>query len=86
MRRRCFANQRDRRSLTDQDLLRRIEALDSRKRSGERTDLASRDARSEKSASQTAKIVGTSRSKVEQARVIHCDGNVRDRSKTQSQL
>ncbi|MBN1843067.1 MAG: ParB N-terminal domain-containing protein [Deltaproteobacteria bacterium] len=63
-------NQRDRRNLTDADLLRCIEAVDERKPKGQRTDLASSEAKSGKSAEQTAKIVGTSKTKVEKARTL----------------
>ncbi|WP_422932203.1 hypothetical protein [Singulisphaera sp. PoT] len=72
----AIANQRDRRNLTDVDLLRLIEAVDSReKRGGDRGNQhtggkTSGEALPEKSALQTARIVGTSRSKVERARVI----------------
>jgi len=69
-------NQRNRRNLTDADLLRCIEALDRRKQQGERTDLASPDAKlasgtsRRKSAVATAKMVGTSQTKVERGRTV----------------
>jgi len=68
-------NQRDRRNMTDADILRYIEAVDKRKKSGERTDLASLEAKSGKSAKETAEIIGTSTTKVEKARTIldHAD-------------
>ena|GEM_PF-6077577 len=73
----AIANQRDRRNLTDTDLLRLIEAVDNReKRGGDRGNQyaggnPSREGLPPKgTAEQTAKIVGTSRSKVEKARVI----------------
>lgn len=66
-------NQRDRRNMTDADIVRCIEALDKRKRQGERTDLASSDAKlggAGKSAKKTANVVGTSERKVEKARTV----------------
>ncbi|MBN1841675.1 MAG: hypothetical protein JW883_05260 [Deltaproteobacteria bacterium] len=63
-------NQRDRRNLTDGDLLRCIKAVDERKPQGQRTDLASSDAKLGKSSEVTAKIVGTSPRKVEKARTL----------------
>jgi len=79
-------NQRNRRNLTDADLLRCIEALDRRKQQGERTDLASPDAKlapgtsGGKSAATTAKIAGTSQAKVERARTIleHADPETKE--------
>ena len=66
-------NQRDRRNMTDADILRCVEALDRRKRRGERTDLTSTDVKSGRSSQETAKIVGTSSSKVEKARTVLSD-------------
>ena len=71
-------NQRDRRNITDADIMRCIEAVDKRKRTGRKSDaekLASLEANSGKSAEETAKIVGTSKTKVEKARTIiaHAD-------------
>jgi hypothetical protein len=68
----CYAvsNQRDRRNMTGADILRCVEVVDRRKKSGERTDLASRDARSGKSAAETADIVGVSPATVERARTV----------------
>ena len=63
-------NQRDRRNMTDDVLLRCIEAVDKRKKQGARTDLASSGTKSGKSSEETARIVGTSRSKVEKVRAI----------------
>ena len=73
-------NQRDRRNLTDADLFRCIEAVDKRKQKGERTDLASSGAMSGKSAGETAKIVGTSKTKVERARSVldHADKRTKE--------
>ena len=62
--------QRDRRNMTDADIARCIEAVDKLKGKGERTDLASSDARSGKSAQETAEIVGTSERKVEKYRTV----------------
>jgi protein gp37 len=68
-------NQRDRRNFTDIQILACIEIVDKVKQSGERADLASIDARSNKgkSAETTAKIVGTSQAKVERARKVLSD-------------
>jgi len=67
--------QRDRRNMTDADIAWCIEAVDKLKGKGERTDLASLDARSGKSAQETAEIVGTSERKVEKYRTVmtHAD-------------
>lgn len=62
--------QRDRRNLSDADLLRWIQEVDKRKKQGERTDLAQPCAKSSKSSEQTAAVVGTSARKVEQARTV----------------
>jgi hypothetical protein len=63
--------QRDRRNLTDADIVRLVEELDKRKGKGARTDLASSEATSTgKSAEDTAKVIGTSRAKVEKARTV----------------
>jgi ParB-like chromosome segregation protein Spo0J len=68
-------NQRDRRNLTDADLFRCIEAVDKTKqRGGDRKSKESK-ASSEavdkgKSSEETAKVVGTSRAKVERARKV----------------
>jgi len=68
-------NQRNRRNITEAELLRCIEAVDKRKHQGERTDLAPHDAKLSqgKSAEATAKIVGTSPRKVERARNVLSD-------------
>jgi ParB family chromosome partitioning protein len=75
-------NQRDRRNMTDADILRCIEAVDKLKpRGGDRkSKLAKSKTSSEaidsgKSAQKTAGIVGTSKTKVEQARTVmkHAD-------------
>jgi hypothetical protein len=54
------------------DILRCIETLDKRKKSGERTDLAPEGARSEpvKSARKTAELLGISPRQVERARSL----------------
>ena len=63
--------QRDRRNVTDADLLRWIGELDKRRQSGERTDLATGVARSlPRSSEETAEAVGTTRGKVEKARTV----------------
>lgn len=70
-------NQRNRRNLTEADILRCIEAVDKRRDRG--GDRRSEEARSKasneaiekvKSAEETARIVGTSRAKVERARAV----------------
>jgi len=68
-------NQRDRRNLTDADILRCVAALDQRKPQGQRTDLAQSCAKSGKSAEQTAELLGVSSRKVEQTRTVldHAD-------------
>jgi ParB-like chromosome segregation protein Spo0J len=65
-------NQRDRRNLADADIASLVEAVDKRKKRGERIDLASSDAKLSpgKSAQETAKIIGTSERKVEKVRTI----------------
>jgi hypothetical protein len=50
-------------------IVRAVEALDKKQASGTRNDLASRDARSGKSAKVTAGKVGTSQATVERARM-----------------
>ena len=64
--------QRDRRNLTDAELLKCIEVVDKRKRQGERTDLAPPDAKLEtgKSSEDTASLLGISPRKVERARTV----------------
>jgi ParB family chromosome partitioning protein len=74
----AISNQRNRRNLTDADILRCVAALDSRneqRRGGDRKSelsKASTDAfdNSGKSAGQTAALVGTSQAKVERARTV----------------
>jgi|GEM_PF-3429462 ParB-like chromosome segregation protein Spo0J len=68
-------NQRDRRNMTDADLVRHIAAVDQLKRKGQRTDLAQGCAKSGKSAAETAKVVGKSTRQVEKVRYIekHAD-------------
>lgn len=68
-------NQRDRRNLTDADILRCVAELDKRKVVGRPEKLASREANFGKSAEDTAETIGTSRVKVEKARTIldHAD-------------
>jgi protein gp37/ParB-like chromosome segregation protein Spo0J len=61
---------RARRNFLAPELVSCIEAVDRRKQSGERTDLAPGGARSAKSAEETAKIVGTSTRTVERVRLI----------------
>lgn len=64
-------NQRNRRNMDDDALIRCIEAVDQLKRKGQRTDLASSEAKSGKSAEETAKVVGTTKTKVEKVRTIN---------------
>jgi len=76
-------NQRDRRNLTDADLLRWIELVDGKKQRG--GDRKSKEAKSKgssepiDSAKETAKIVGTSETKVKKARTIfdHADEEIK---------
>jgi len=70
-------NQRHRRNLTDAEIIRCIEALDKRKRQGERTDIAPNGAKLEKgkSSQETAKVVGISPRKVERVRTILKNGD-----------
>lgn len=71
-------NQRDRRNLTDADIIRCVEVLDKRKKSGERTDLKNltptevrlTDVVSGPTSEHTAKIIGTSPGKVEKVRTV----------------
>ena len=65
--------QRNRRNLTDAEIVRCIEALDRRKQVGRPSEkLASSEAnfKKGKSSQETAKLVGTSRAKVERARTV----------------
>lgn len=68
-------NQRDRRNMTDAELAKCIAIVDKRKPQGARTDLASSEAKSGKSSEATAKIVGTSKAKVEKVRSILAKGD-----------
>jgi ParB family chromosome partitioning protein len=66
-------NQRDRRNITDAEISRCILSVDKFKKTGRKRDaekLASGEASFGKSAQETAKIVGTSRAKVEKMRTI----------------
>jgi ParB-like chromosome segregation protein Spo0J len=68
-------NQRDRRNLSSADILRLVDTLDTRLKRGERTDLASGDAKSpeaskRKSAAKTAATIGVSQATVERTRTI----------------
>lgn len=62
--------QRNRRNLTDADIMRLVQELDKRRQQGERTDLAQGCAKSGKSASDTAEAIGVSTRKVEQVRTV----------------
>ncbi|MGQ9688863.1 MAG: hypothetical protein ACUVXF_08780 [Desulfobaccales bacterium] len=65
--------QKNRRNLTDAEIIRCIEALDRRKQAGRPSEkLASSDAnfKKGKSAQETAKVVGVSQIKVERARTV----------------
>jgi ParB-like chromosome segregation protein Spo0J len=76
----AIGKQRRRRNLTDAEILRAVDLLDQRKRQGERTDLASSDAKSGKSAAATAEMLGVSQTKVERARSVldHADAATQD--------
>ncbi len=63
--------QRDRRNLTDADILRLVSELDKRRRKGERSDLAPHGAKSGgKSADATAAAIGISARRVERTRAV----------------
>ena len=62
--------QRNRRNITDREILHCIGALDRRQPSGQRNDLAPDGARLGKSALQTASMIGISTRKVERARAV----------------
>jgi len=62
--------QRNRRNISDREIIHCIEALDKRQPSGQRNDLAPSGARLGKSATQTASMLGISSRKVERARAI----------------
>ena len=62
--------QKNRRNLTDKEILRCIAELDKRKPSGQRNDLAPCGARLGKSSSEMAKTLGISSRKVERARAV----------------
>jgi len=79
-------NQRDRRNITDADILRCIEAVDKRRERGgdRRSEKAKSKSSSEpidSSAKETAKIVGTSESKVKKVRAIldHADDKTKQK-------
>jgi protein gp37/ParB-like chromosome segregation protein Spo0J len=76
----AIRNQRARRNLTDAEILACVAVLDERKRSGERTDLASCEARSGRSSEACAEKLGVSRVKVEKARTVldHADAETRE--------
>jgi len=62
--------QKNRRNLTDKEILSCIAALDKKKPSGQRSDLAQHCARSGKSSAETASLLGISQRKVEQVRTV----------------
>jgi hypothetical protein len=69
----AIRSQRDRRNMTDAELLCLVEAVDRRRKAGRPSELASSQANSPsgKSSEQTADLIGTSRDKVEKARTIN---------------
>lgn len=73
----AISRQKNRRNLTDGEMLSCLSELDKLKQKGERSDLASSEAKLDKgkSADATAKALGTSRSKIEKARTVqdHAD-------------
>jgi protein gp37 len=75
----AIARQRDRRNLTRPEMtafiVRAIDALDRLKPAGQRTDLASVEARSGKSAAETAETLGVSRAQVERVRAVQSSEN-----------
>lgn len=66
----AIKSQRNRRNLTDEELWGCVRELDKRKIAGRRSELASREANSGKSAAATADLLGISRAKVEKIRAI----------------
>jgi ParB family chromosome partitioning protein len=75
--------QRNRRNITDREILHCISALDKRQPSGQRNDLAQGCARLGKTSEKTASMLGISPRKVEQARAVldNAPDEVRDAAK-----
>ena len=67
----AIKTQRNRRNLTDAELLNCLTELDKRKKTGPARSLASRDAKLGKSAEQTAALLGVSQAKVERLRAVN---------------
>jgi hypothetical protein len=69
----AIACQRNRRNLTDADILRCVTELDKRKKTGPKPEDSSATpvAKQGRSSADTAAIIGTNRGKVEKARAIH---------------
>ena len=67
----AIKSQVNRRNLDDAELLRCLDELDKRKKTGPGKGLASRDAKPGKSAEQTAKLLGVSQAKVERLRTVN---------------
>ncbi len=67
----AIRNQRNRRSLTDAELVKCVAVLDAKKKAGRPSDkLASVEANSGKSANATAELLGVSRATVERVRTV----------------
>lgn len=71
----AIKSQRNRRNLTDAELLNCLTELDKRKKTGPTKGLASREAKPGKSAEETAAILGVSRAKVERLRTVSDHGS-----------
>jgi hypothetical protein len=71
----AIACQRNRRNLTDADILRCIAVLDQRKREGRPQKTTSPDVVSGRSSAATAELIGVSTAKIERARTVldHAD-------------
>ena len=67
----AIKTQRNRRNLTDAELLNCLTELDKRKKTGPARSLASRDAKLGKSAEQTAALLGVSQAKIERLRAVN---------------
>lgn len=77
-------NQRDRRNMTDADILRCVEVLDKKKAEGRPKKTTSNDVVSGRTSSTTASIIGTSSSKVERARTVLNHANEETKKQVQS--
>ena len=69
----ALANQRNRRNATSAEIAAWVLAVDKRKKQGERSDLVSRDTKSDRSRVTTAEAVGVSPQTVSRARLVATD-------------